>query len=71
MRTGKAYMGKGVTKAVANVNGPIAKALAGQDVTQQAAIDKVRSRVLGDCQWMYAPVLVLPSVPYPTCTHRL
>ncbi len=35
-------MGKGVTKAVANVNGPIAKALAGQDVTQQGAIDKVR-----------------------------
>ena len=42
MCAGKAYMGKGVTKAVANVNGPIAKALAGQDVTQQGAIDKVR-----------------------------
>ena len=38
---GKAFMGKGVMKAVGNVNGAIAKALAGQDVTQQAAIDKM------------------------------
>jgi enolase len=35
----KRFGGKGVTKAVANVNGPIANALAGSDVADQAAID--------------------------------
>jgi len=35
------YLGKGTTKAVAAVNGPIAKALHGQDATLQAAIDGV------------------------------
>ena len=55
VRAGKAYMGKGVTKAVANVNTAIAKALAGQDVTQQAAIDKVRAYVcLRMCVWLAA-----------------
>lgn len=34
------YLGKGVTKAVANVNGPIAEALVGMNVTDQLAIDK-------------------------------
>ncbi|TFJ84447.1 hypothetical protein NSK_004432 [Nannochloropsis salina CCMP1776] len=38
---GKAFMGKGVTKAVNNVNTALAKALAGQDVTQQATLDKM------------------------------
>lgn len=38
---GKAFMGKGVQGAVKNVNTAIAKALAGQDVTQQATIDKI------------------------------
>jgi enolase len=33
------YGGKGVTKAVANVNGPIAEALFGWDATDQMAID--------------------------------
>ncbi len=33
------YGGKGVQKAVANVNGPIAAALVGQDVNDQAALD--------------------------------
>ncbi|MFL6593101.1 MAG: phosphopyruvate hydratase [Luteimonas sp.] len=33
------YLGKGVLKAVANVNGPIAQALQGMDATDQAAID--------------------------------
>ncbi|QRN78828.1 MAG: phosphopyruvate hydratase [Nocardiopsis sp. BM-2018] len=33
------YLGKGVLKAVAAVNGEIAEALAGVDVTEQAAID--------------------------------
>jgi enolase 1/2/3 len=35
------YMGKGVTKAVANVNGPLKTALLGRDVTDQAGLDKV------------------------------
>lgn len=35
----KRYRGKGVTQAVANVNGPIAKALIGLDATQQRDID--------------------------------
>jgi len=35
------YLGKGVLKAVANVNGPIRDALLGQDVTQQATLDKI------------------------------
>ena len=36
----KRYGGKGVLKAVENVNGPIAKALAGKDAMDQAAVDK-------------------------------
>ncbi|MEW6765700.1 MAG: phosphopyruvate hydratase [Pseudomonadota bacterium] len=35
------YLGKGVSKAVANVNGPIAQALIGKDVQDQAAIDRI------------------------------
>ncbi len=35
------YLGKGVLKAVANINGPIRDALLGQDASQQAAIDKI------------------------------
>jgi enolase len=35
----KRYAGKGVLKAVANVNGPIAEKLRGADVSDQAAID--------------------------------
>jgi enolase len=35
------YLGKGTTKAVANINGPIAKALAGHDATLQAKIDRI------------------------------
>lgn len=35
----KRYRGKGVTQAVANVNGPIAKALIGLDATKQRDID--------------------------------
>jgi enolase len=37
---GKAYMGKGVTGAVANVNDEIAQAVAGFDVLDQAGLDK-------------------------------
>ena len=33
------YLGKGVLKAVANVNGPIAQALQGMEATDQAALD--------------------------------
>ena len=35
------YLGKGCLKAVANVNGPIAKALQGHDATLQALIDGI------------------------------
>jgi enolase len=38
---GEAYLGKGVTKAVANVNGEIATAVRGRDATNQAAIDRL------------------------------
>jgi enolase len=38
---GGAYLGKGVTKAVANVNGEIATAVRGKDATNQAAIDRL------------------------------
>lgn len=34
------YLGKGVLKAVANVNGPIAKAVAGLDASDQTALDR-------------------------------
>ncbi len=37
---GAAYGGKGVTHAVANVNGEIAKAVAGRDATDQAGLDR-------------------------------
>jgi enolase len=36
----KRYGGKGVLKAVENVNGPIAKCLKGQDALNQSAVDK-------------------------------
>ncbi|WP_028058830.1 phosphopyruvate hydratase [Candidatus Solirubrobacter pratensis] len=36
---GDAYGGKGVTKAVANVNGELAEAVAGKDATDQQALD--------------------------------
>lgn len=35
------FLGKGVLKAVANVNGPITEALLGQDALDQANIDKI------------------------------
>ena len=38
---GERWGGKGVTRAVANVNGEIAAALSGADPTEQAAIDRV------------------------------
>src|SRR5690349_24063000 len=34
------YLGKGVLRAVANINGPIARAVKGLDVTAQAALDR-------------------------------
>ena len=37
---GARYLGKGVTKAVENVNGDIAKALVGMDASDQAAVDR-------------------------------
>ena len=38
---GPEWLGKGVTKAVANVNGEIADAVRGQDATAQAALDRL------------------------------
>jgi len=38
---GSAWAGKGVTRAVANVNGEIAEAVAGADATDQAGLDRV------------------------------
>jgi enolase len=38
---GTAYLGKGVAKAVANVNGEIATAVRGKDATNQAGIDRL------------------------------
>ena len=38
---GEAWLGKGVTQAVANVNGELAAALAGLDAADQAALDRV------------------------------
>jgi enolase len=37
---GDAYLGKGVTKAVANVNGEIAEAVAGRDALDQSGLDR-------------------------------
>jgi enolase len=38
---GDAYLGKGVTKAIENVNGEIATAVRGRDATNQAGIDRL------------------------------
>src|SRR5258707_7986052 len=35
------FMGKGVTKAVANVNGALKQSLIGRDANDQVAIDKI------------------------------
>ncbi len=37
---GKAYLGKGVTKAVANINGPLAELVSGMSVSNQRDIDQ-------------------------------
>src|SRR6187401_332846 len=41
------FLGKGVTKAVANVNTVIAKALAGKDAADQAAVDGLMLKLDG------------------------
>ncbi|HMP74865.1 MAG TPA: phosphopyruvate hydratase [Kiritimatiellia bacterium] len=41
------YLGKGVQKAVANVNGPIRKALAGHDVFDQTGLDRAMIKLDG------------------------
>jgi enolase len=35
------YLGKGTTKAVANINGPLAKGVVGHDATLQAKVDQI------------------------------
>ncbi len=42
----KRFGGKGVTKAVANVNGPIAQAVIGRESTDQMGIDRMMVDVL-------------------------
>lgn len=44
---GKRYGGKGVAKAVANVNGPIAKAVVGMDAAKQEATDRAMLKLDG------------------------
>jgi enolase 1/2/3 len=44
---GEAYGGKGVTKAVANVNGEIAAAVRGRDAADQAGLDRLLARLDG------------------------
>ncbi len=44
---GDRYLGKGVRQAVANVNGPIADALKGMDVSDQQAIDRLLIEIDG------------------------
>jgi enolase len=43
----KRYLGKGVQKAVANVNGPIRKALVGHDVFDQTGVDRAMIQLDG------------------------
>lgn len=43
----KRYMGKGVTKAVANVNGPIAEALIGHSALDQIGVDEIMLKLDG------------------------
>ena len=43
----KRYLGKGVTQAVANVDGPIAAALTGMDINDQAALDEAMIQLDG------------------------
>jgi len=45
--SGKAFKGKAVTKAVANLNGVIAKKIAGMDCTKQAEADKAMAEADG------------------------
>lgn len=66
------FLGKGVTKAVAAVNGPIAQALIGKDAKDQAGIDKImidtdgtenKSNSARTQSWLYlwlTPKLLLP-----------
>ena len=44
---GKKWGGKGVSRAVANVNGKIARALQGHDVSDQQGIDALLCRLDG------------------------
>jgi enolase 1/2/3 len=44
---GEAYGGKGVTKAVANVNGAIAEAIHGRDASDQAGLDRALTELDG------------------------
>lgn len=44
------YLGKGVLKAVNNVNGPIKEAILGMDALDQVAIDKTMIELDGEVQ---------------------
>ena len=62
------YLGKGVTKAVANVNGELADAVTGMDVTAQEEIDEAMLKLdgtenkdrLGAVSYTH---LTLPTIP--------
>ena len=63
------YMGKGVLKAVANVNGPIAAALVGMSALDQIAIDETMLALDGtDTKSNLAPT---PSSAYRSQLQRL
>ena len=57
---GERYMGKGVQKAVANVNDKIAPALEGMDASQQGVIDA------GDARLSTAPPTRVPWAATPS-----
>lgn len=73
------FMGKGVTKAVANVNNVIAKEIVGYEVTDQVAIDKAmialtarltKASLVPTLSWLFlslAHVLLLTNCKY-LCT---
>ena len=54
---GDAYMGKGVSKAIDNVNSIIAPALIGKDVTKQREIDEFMVQELDGTknEWYVGP----------------
>eukprot|EP00977_Amphora_coffeiformis_P009353 scaffold2143_cov154-Amphora_coffeaeformis.AAC.3 len=64
---GSRYMGKGVTKAVANVNGALAEAVMGMDVADQRGIDdkiKAGAAAKGIPLWKHYAEIAGNPIPY-------